>query len=127
MGELEEGRINLGFELTNDSANIPENRAQRNLKHDLEAQKRNRENALPINEVNIASNNPTFSRNQTEIIERVSPSSVNVQTWNIHASTPEHSENVQRKDEVTLSLDRPESTRTYIELTRDPNGVSACT
>ena len=126
MGALEEGRINQGFELTNNSANIPENRTQRNLKHDLEAQKRNRENALPINEVNIASNTPNFSRNQTEVIEGNYPSSVNAQTWNIPASTTQHSENIQRKDEVTPEKDGPESTRTYIELTRDPNGVRTC-
>ena len=78
---------------------------------------------MPINEVNIPSNIPNISRNQTEFSEINSPSSVNVQTWNIPTSTIQTSDNIQRKEEVIPERDGPESSRTYIELTHDPNGV----
>ena len=59
---VEAGRINQGFELTSQNTNYPDHIVQRNLRNDLEAQQRHRENAVPINDVvNVASVTPSFS------------------------------------------------------------------
>ena len=102
---MEGGRVNQGFERTNQNANYPENRIQRNLRNDLEAQKRHRENALPINEINVATVTPNFSRNVSEAAVHDSSAGHNDSTWVMPAS------------------DRPTSTRTYIEITQEPTGV----
>ena len=58
----EGGRINQGFELTSQNTSYPDHIVQRNLRNDLEAQQRHRENTVPINDVvNVASVTPSFS------------------------------------------------------------------
>ena len=116
LNTAERGRTNLGIELS-ENVNQPESRTQRNLRNDLEAQKRHRENALPINEVNTTafvapSNVPS------QQISETTRDDVNVQAWNI----PTSSSNPQVKSNVTSNVGQSTSKPT-VELVRDPNGV----
>ena len=88
------------------------------MRNDLEAQKRNRENALPINEVNTnafvqpsrAPSNPTSGTSRDD---------VNVQAWNI----PSLSSNAQIENNVP-SIDGQSSSRPTVKIMRDRKGVS---
>ena len=113
---VEAGRTNQGIELS-ETSNLPENRNQRNLKNDLEAQKRNRENALPINEVNTS----TFvapGKAPSKQMSGTTRNDVNVQAWNVSPSPA----NAQAKNDIPSSQDKSLS-RPTVELVRDPNGV----
>ena len=62
ISAVEGGTVNQGFELTSQSTSYPDHIVERNLRNDLEAQQRHRENAVPINDVvNVASVTPSFS------------------------------------------------------------------
>ena len=83
----------------------------------MEAQKRNRENALPINEVNTS----TFvapGKPPSKQASGTTRNDVNVQAWNVSPS----SSNVQVSNDIPSSQDKSLS-RPTVELVRDPNGV----
>ena len=123
LNTVEGGRTNQGIELSSeinqlDRAQIIENRAQRNLRNDLEAQKRNRENALPINEVNTnAFVQPSRAPSKQTI--GTTRDDVNVQAWNI----PSLSSNAQIENNVP-SIDGQSSSKPTVEIMRDRKGVS---
>ena len=116
LNTVEAGRTNQGIELS-ENTNLPENRNQRNLRNDLEAQKRNRENALPINEVNTS----TFvapGKAPSKQTSGTTRTDVNVQAWNVSPS----SANAQAENDIPSSQDKSLS-RPTVDLVRDPNGV----
>ena len=106
---VEAGRVNQGFELTNQNTNDPDHIVERNLRNDLEAQRRHRANAVPINDVNVTSVTPSFSR----IPEGVGGGDGQDSNTDGSDST-----------RVVPTTERPISTRTYIEVTQDPSGVN---
>ena len=76
---------------------------------------------MPINEVNTSTfvAPSTVPSKQTGGATRNAPNDVNVRAWNV----PTTSSNAQEKKDAP-SGEHQSSTRTYIELARDPNGVS---
>ena len=118
LNTVEGGRANQGIELSSEINQTIENRAQRNLRNDLEAQKRNRENALPINEVNTnAFVQPSRAPSKQTI--GTTRDDVNVQAWNI----PSLSSNAQIENNVP-SIDGQSSSKPTVEIIRDRKGVS---
>ena len=86
------------------------------MRNDLEAQKRNRENALPINEVNT---NAFVQPSRAKQTSGTSRDDVNVQAWNI----PSLSSNAQIENNVP-SIDGQSSSRPTVKIMRDRKGVS---
>lgn len=111
LNTVEGGRTNQGIELSSEIQ-------ARNLRNDLEAQKRNRENALPINEVNTnAFVQPSRAPSKQTI--GTTRDDVNVQAWNI----PSLSSNAQIENNVP-SIDGQSSSKPTVEIMRDRKGVS---
>ena len=98
MNSIEGGNINQGFELSNKNNENPEGRVERNLRHDLEAQKRHRENVQPITR-NLSQGDEVTLTHGSSPVESVQP------------------------QEVPLS-EIPGLTKTFIEVRQEPNGVN---